>query len=173
MEEIRNIITVIATLISFWSVYTARRLWYQSNRPLLSALLKEHSAGIDTALFDLIIVNSGNRPATDIYIKAKKVDIDSVFKENAKEGSKKYLYQIFSGKSKIQVLLNGKEVKTAFSGCSTNIENSACILEYESELPIIIHYKDIDGNKYYSKLSLYIRDSDGFGGSVWKKEPSK
>jgi len=168
MEEIRSIFTVIAVIVSFWSGYTVRRLWYQANRPLLSAAIKENSTGEDTILFDLVIYNSGNRPATDIYFQAEECQIDLIFTENTDNDIKKELKKLFSKETKIQLLLNSSEVKTAFSGCSRNPSNTdSCILNYEAELPITIHYKDIDGNKYSSKINLHIRDSNGFGGSIW------
>lgn len=169
MEELRSIFTVIAVLVSFWSAYTARRLWYQANRPIVSATIKENSSGVGAAIFDLIVFNSGNRPATEIFIKAKKDNIDKILVADIDKTVREEIYQIFSKLSRIQILLNSSEVKTAFFGFSTNPSGRVYVLQYEGALPIEIRYSDLDGNHYVSKQNLYIRDSKGFGGSAWNK----
>lgn len=167
MEEIRSIFTIIAVLVSFWSAYTVRRLWYQANRPIISVEIKENTSGEGDVIFDMVVHNSGNRPATDIVINAKKEDIDKILITDTSENIRNEIYQIFSKTSKIQLLLNNDNTKTAFFGFSTQPSEPVYVLNYETQLSIELRYLDLDGNRYIEKQSLYIRDSNGFGGSVW------
>ena len=169
MEELRTIFSVIALLISFWSAYTVRRLWYQTHRPIVSAVVRENSSGVGTCLFDLVLINSGNRPATDISFEVKEKDIEKIIIKNTPEEKKQELINIFNC-AKIQQLLAGEEAKTFFFAFSTKPNNSVDILEYESQMPVVIHYSDLEKRKYTSKQNLYIRDNKGFGGHNWRDE---
>ena len=173
MEELRSIFTVVAVLVSFWSGYSVRRLWYQANRPIVSAVIKTNTSGVGYSLFDLVVINSGNRPATNIFLSASQSDIDKILLENIGESYREEMYQIFSKKySRIQLLVNGDKATTALFAFATNPTQSVEILKYEAELPIVINYQDLDGKKYTSNLSLYVRDANGFGGSMWEKSKS-
>lgn len=167
MEEFRTIFSVIALLISFWSAYTVRRLWYQAHRPIVSAAIRENSSGIGTVLFDLVLLNSGNRPATEIQLLAKETDIDKILITTVSKEKRKEVYDLFK-RSKIQLLPNGEEAKTFFYAYAVNPKNSMDILDYESQLPITIHYRDLENRLYTSKQVLYVRDHIGFGGSIWE-----
>jgi len=143
-------------------------LWYQANRPIITAEIRENSSGVGIILFDLVILNSGNRPAVDITLHAKSIDLDNILMGQANENNKKELYSIFSNSSLIAHLNHNQEVNTSFFGWEKNPTNDVCFIEYESKLPIKIKYKDIDGNVYTFKQRLYIKDKNGFGGSMWK-----
>jgi hypothetical protein len=169
MEELKAVSVIIAVIVSFWSLYRTYRFWLLSNRPIVVAQVIENSSGIGVACFDLVVYNCGNRPATHIVIQAKKGDIDQIISEQATEIHRSEIYGIFSETSKIALLLNGKDTATGFFSFSNNPDSEANILKYEAELPIKIKYSDIEGRKYVSKMTLFIRDSKGFGGcSVWE-----
>ena len=167
MEELRSIFTFIAVFISFWSVYTVRMLWSKTNRPILSAAIKENESFYGSVTFNLVVFNSGNRPATNIVIGAKKDDIDKILIKNTNNDTKEEIYRIFGELSQIQLLLNGCDTKTAFFGYAVDPTDQVHILEYEAKLPIEIKYEDLEGNSYISKLAISVRDSEGFGGSIW------
>lgn len=169
IEDLRTIFSILAFMVSIWSVYTVRQLWSKTNRPILSASIKQNEVFYGSVTFDLVVFNTGNRPATNIELQAKKQDIDRILIESTNEEKKNQIYQIFTKSSRIQLLINGDNTKTAFFGYSTNPTDQVHILKYQAELPIEIKYYDLDGNKYTSKLVIYVRDSEGFGGSVWKK----
>ena len=168
MDEIRTTFTVIAVVVSLISLYFTRKFWLQSNRPIVSAEIVENSSGVGVALFDLVVYNSGSRPAANIRLFAEKENINQILSENITSKYRNEVCEVFSDKSKIALLLNGKEAKTAFFSFSNNGEQNADVLKYESNLPVSIYYEDIEGRSYTSNIVLFIRDSYGFGGSVWK-----
>jgi hypothetical protein len=167
MVEVETALSTIAILMSFWSVYYTKKFWFESNRPILSASIELQSSGLGIALWNLVIYNSGNRPATNITLEAKKEDIDSIISVGAKDSHRTEIHRIFSTNSHIGLLLNSENVKTAFFSFSNNTGSAEDIIKYEGKLPIKIHYSDINKRRYVSNIILYMRDGNGFGGSVW------
>ena len=168
MIELETAFSVIAILISFWSVYYTKRFWLESNRPIVSAVIELQIRGIGLASWNLVIYNSGNRPATNIRLEAKKEDIDAIISTGADESHKVAIYKIFSPDTYIALLLESKSAKTAFFSFSNEAGSPEDIVKYEGKLPIRIKYSDIEKRQYVSSITLYIRDNDGFGGGVWQ-----
>ncbi len=165
--ELRTIFSFLAICISFFSFYSTRRFWFLTNRPIVTAEIVEKFSGVGTAAFDLVVYNSGNRPAVNIKLYSEKQDIENILSKNITQKDKEEVFDVFSTKNKIALLLNNKNAKTAFFSFSEKAHSDSDILIYEAELPIVISYSDIDGNEYSTSISLYIRESEGFGGSVW------
>ena len=164
--EITTGVAIVALLISFWSIYTTRRLWSLENRPIITAEIQVDSSGVGIALLNLVVHNSGNRPATNIYFKAEPENIKKIISKNATKPNLAELNYIFSKDASIALLLGGQSTKTAFFSFSSKSDESD-ILIGESSLPIKIYYTDIKENSYTSNLLLSIKDKEGFGGSVW------
>ncbi len=138
MEELRTIISITALLISFWSAYVVRKLWYQTHRPVISAFVQKFDDGVGYILFNLVIFNSGNRPATDITFKINEKDIEKITVEKTTERSKNKIKSIFQ--AKIQLLLPDKKATTMFYGYSnTPDELEGTILKFGSQMPISIN----------------------------------
>jgi hypothetical protein len=170
MDEIRTAFSVIAVIVSSFSLYFTRRFWLQTYRPIITAEIVENSSGVGAALFDLIVHNSGSRPAINIKLCAKKENIEKILSKNATLENKDRVIEVFAPSNKIALLLNGKEAKTAFFSFCNISDHNLDILEYESELPICIYYEDIESRKYKSKITLFIRGVNGFSGSIWNDE---
>lgn len=76
--EISTGFALIALVISFWSIYTAKRLWFLEHRPIISAEIVINTSGVGIALLDLVVYNSGNRPATQIHLEAEQEHIEQI-----------------------------------------------------------------------------------------------
>lgn len=166
MEEIKTIISILAIGISLASLYFARRSWMQSNRPIITAFIATHAAGNVAAVFDLVVANTGNRPATNVRLSAKPEDIEKLIHPSAEEIQRKSIHACFDSASKIAVLKNGEELTTAFGSVSHATSKDQC-LNYGSEITIEITYKDLEGRKYKSILPLRVYAREGFGGGTW------
>ena len=173
MDEIRTLFAIIAVVISFFSFYFTRRFWLESNRPIVTAEIVENDSGVDMALFDLIVHNSGSRPAINIRLSAEKENIVKIFSENIALEHKNAVYDVFSDNRKIALLLNGKEARTAFFSFCNNGDLALDILQYGAKLPVSIYYEDVEGRFYTSNVILFVRGSYGFGGSVWGRPKQK
>ncbi len=82
MEELRTALTAVAVAVSLGSLYFTRRFWLQSNRPIITAAVVEYASGNMGAVFNLIVSNTGNRPATNVRLKAKSREIDKLIVES-------------------------------------------------------------------------------------------
>jgi hypothetical protein len=70
MEEIRTSLAAFAVAVSLASLYLSRRLWLQSNRPIVTAAIVDYASGNMGAVFNLVVSNTGNRPATNVRLNA-------------------------------------------------------------------------------------------------------
>jgi hypothetical protein len=169
-NAIQTTLSIFAITISIISLVFSRRSWLESNRPIITAFIQEHASGNMLATFNLVVSNTGNRPATNIFINAKERDIMSLLDESASDEKKTRIKNCFSNKSKIPLLRNGEELKTAFGAFSSSRSENPW-LNYEKEIAIEIGYNDLDGRIYCSRMPLKIYAREGFGGSVWSSNP--
>lgn len=166
MVKINTIISALAIGISLASLYFARRSWLQSNRPIITAFISTRAAGNMGSIFDLIVANTGNRPATNLRLIAKPEDIQNLIHPKAEENQKKIILNCFDNESKIPVLRNGEELSTAFGSVVNENAKDQC-LNYGAEISIKITYNDLDGRKYKAILPLRVYARQGFGGATW------
>lgn len=160
-------IAAVALLVSFWSMYTTKRLWFLEHRPIVTAEVIVESSGVGIALLNLVIYNSGTRPATTIFLEAEQDDIIKMLSKGVEKKHREEIYYIFSKNAIIPLLLDSQSTKTAFFSFSCDSSNQDILL-CNSSLPISIHYSDIKGKKYTSNMIISIKDKVGFGGSVWQ-----
>ena len=163
-------ISVTALTISLVSLLFQQVRWRESNRPIVSAYLSnaipEDIKSTKIIAFKLVLVNTGNIPATNIRISAKKSDIEKIFFDNTDKETKSIVEDCFEEKSEVALLLNGEKIETAF-GISEYLNGLKWKgLKWDRIwLPITITYKDLNKKRYRSSLKLRLRDRNGFGGS--------
>ena len=162
-------ISVSALLISLLSLLFQEFQWRRSTRPIVSAYLcntfpnEKISSSVD---LNLIIINTGTMPATDIRIRAKESDIKKIFGDEINEVDKDIVTNCFDNKRTTPLLLNGNKAETFFGHCEQINATSWKGLKYDSWLPIKITYRDLNKRKYRTSIKLKLRDSYGFGGAV-------
>ena len=167
MIDLSTACQIITAIAAFWSVYSTRRFWLENNRPIVTAEIVVCASGVGAACFNLVVFNSGNRPAVNIRFEAEKEDIEKIISEGATEDDRDRIHNVFSENSKIPLLLNGGKVSTGFFSFSDRKGSQEDKLKYEGELFVKINYSDMEGEKYISEIFLRVRGSQGFGGSVW------
>lgn len=164
-EEIRTLISVAALLVSLISLLLVRMNWRESNRPIVTAFVEDDSSG-GTAIFHLIIANTGNRPAVRVRLHANEAQIAALMHPEADKKRLEILACNFSAQSEVPLLRNGEELSTSFGAFSTDQQNGKW-LQYGTETEISVTYADLDGRRYKSKLPLKIYAREGFGGGTW------
>ena len=106
-----------------------------------------------------MIKNSGNRPATDIELKARSEEILECVFANLREDNK-YLNEILhlcSGKSKNPLLANDEECTVDFYYSTRNwAVNDMSLWRQGSSFSLKIIYSDLDQNKYRSIINVFI-----------------
>jgi hypothetical protein len=165
-DELRTGLAVVAIGVSIASLYFSRRSWFQANRPIVTAFVAEHDAGNNACTFNLVIANSGSRPATNIRLHASESVIESLLEADTTQDRKESIRQCFSASAMIPLLRNGEEIETAFGAFTTDVSNGPW-LKYDKQIQIEVSYQDLEGRKYRSRLPLKIFVRNGFGGSVW------
>ncbi|MEL7630298.1 hypothetical protein AAGW04_15040 [Pectobacterium aroidearum] len=167
-DDWKTILSVLALVLSVFSFLFTRRSWFQSNRPIVSAAVETHDGGNESIAYNLVLSNTGNRPATNVRIRVKESDIDACLSEwvrsqKVKNAIYSGVMRCFSDDGEIPLLLNGKSMKNSF-GYTRGDQQT--FWHYGASLPVEIEYCDLDARKYKSKQMIRIKDSDGFAGGV-------
>ena len=164
-DDIRTLISVSALVASVLSLYFTRRFWLQSNRPIVTVFVDENSSGNMSTTFNLVLSNTGNRPATNVRINATGEMISKLIGEGASQEMIESINFCFSPESFVAILRNGEELTTAFG--SYGVEKKSQLLNYGAVIQIAILYDDLDGRAYISQMPLKIFARHGFGGAIW------
>lgn len=162
-DDVRTAFSAVAIGISLASLYFSRRSWLQSNRPIVTAFVKEKEPSTGCTIFNLIIANTGNRPATDIQLATTDKDISRLLDAEASEKEKDSIKLCFSDEAIVPLLRNGEELETYFG--HTGLQEKC--LRYGTQIVVEVRYCDLEGRKYLSRLPLKIYVRRGFGGHTW------
>lgn len=168
-DDWKTILSILAFCLSLVSFWFSRKSWLQTNRPIVTATVETHRGGNEAITYNLVVSNTGNRPATDVHIHAKINDVEACIAEWVKQSIVpdsiySAVLRCFSDEGKIPLLLNGKSLTNSFGYTS---HGNRTFWLYGVNLPIKIEYYDLDGRKYESIQTLKVKDSDGFAGGIW------
>jgi len=146
---------VIALVSLFFAVYS----WRQANRPLVSARVTSQSGGNAGIALNILVENTGNRPAREIHLIAKESDIRAVLKQTAIPTDAQRCF--FSGID-IPVLANGRSTSNGFWHLGQPDSWHA-----GAEIPLKIKYRDLSGRRFSNKVRLFLADDAGFAQTFW------
>ena len=166
-----TLLSAFALLVSLISLLLVRKNWREPNRPIVTAFLNDDTRG-GTALFNLIVLNTGNRPTADVHLHAEHAQIASLLDPEADAKLIASIAFNFRPESTIPLLRNGEQLTTSFGSFSTDPQNPKW-LRYGASANINITYSDLDRRRYKSKLKLKVYERHGFGGGTWvEHEPA-
>lgn len=157
--SIAVILSVVAIAISLLSFGFAVYSWRQANRPMVVARVTTESGGNTGISLNLLVENTGNRPARDIELIAKKGDVLSASLQAVIPKDAERCF--FSG-IRIPVLANGH--------CSTNAFwhlGQVDSWRAGAEIRITLRYRDLDGRRFSNKNLLVLADDAGFAQTFW------
>ena len=160
-----TIIAVAGAVTALAAVLLTRKGVFESNRPVVTAFVDEESSGVGTTVFNLHVRNSGSRPATEIQLCAPR-DVEKLFAAAAADDRREYIKQVVTVEGVIPVLHADEELITSFGVAS--IQETQAWLEYGEQVRVKLHYRDLEGRKYRSKVLLRLKPRHGFGGGVWR-----
>ncbi|MDP1969986.1 MAG: hypothetical protein Q8K42_03500 [Methylobacter sp.] len=167
MGSFLTAVPFMALAISLASLYFSRRSWLQSNRPIVTAFVSDHGSGNISTTLNLVVSNTGNRPATNVRLIAAENDISRLIKPTAQPIRQKMIHDCFQEAAIIPILRNGEELSTCF-GAITTRDNNESWMEHGAQIEIRVEYGDLDGRCYKSEMPLKIYAREGFAGSVWE-----
>jgi hypothetical protein len=174
-DDWRTIIAVFALATSLASLWFARRSWLQSNRPVVSVFVETVAGGNVSIVYNIVVANTGNRPATSIRLSARSVDLkaaqaDLKASDQKTTATSMDVVSCFSEEGVIPLLRNGD---TTYNSFGYTDGGSSTFWRYGAQLPIRVSYRDLDGRLYKSHQVLRIKDSTGFAGGSWKPPRSE
>ena len=123
--------------------------------------------GIGAATFNLLLSNTGTRPATNIRIHIDGRELEKIIDPRASPEARMNLAGCFSRESKVALLRNG-ETPTGGLGRSSNVDATEAQLQYGGDAEIRIHYYDLEGISYESKQPVKVYARNGFTGNTWQ-----
>src|SRR5258706_9490475 len=101
-----EILSTLAILISVVSVYFAMYSWRQSYRPIIIARISTHTGGNVATALNIVVENSGNRPAKDIQLYANESDLKNALSINYQNDIPIDVSRCFVNKAVIPILAN-------------------------------------------------------------------
>jgi hypothetical protein len=164
---IATIASILALAVSVVSLSFARRSWRETYRPIVTARVRTQAGGNVAILYDLVVENTGNRPATNVRLVVDPRDLKRAMKPG-KEIYAEFIKNCFEPKYAIPVLANGQSVSSAFGKTSEDAESNWIPF---SRIPIVVHYDDLEGKKYQSKVTLFVFYTAGFAGAHYADPP--
>lgn len=167
MNEGSIAVSLAALIVSILSYYFAVRSWRESYRPIVTARVVTHSSGNIGAALNLLVENTGTRPARNIRLTVDETVLNEAFDPNSANRYREGVRACFSEKFEIPVLANGASVSNAFGLISKNEQNT---WQWQSRLPIRIKYEDLGGRKFKHDLNLFVANNKGFASGAWHEE---
>ena len=133
--------------------------WRQANRPLVTARITAAGGGESGIILNLLVENTGNRPACDIRLSAKESDVQAASIQSVvpKDAQRCFFSDIF-----IPVLANGRSTSNGFWHLGQPDSWRA-----GAEIPIKVNYRDLSGRRFSSKVRLLLADDAGFAQTFW------
>jgi hypothetical protein len=155
-----------ALIVSIFSFYFSIKSWRESNRPIVTVRVTTNSGGNVGSALDLIVENTGNRPAKNIKLSIEPENLKSALLVNAHEQLKEQIKNCFSDRGIIPMLANGKSVSNSFGFLSRGQEQEDWVRN--SRFDISVSYEDVDSRKYKHQNPILIADDKGFAGGYWE-----
>lgn len=165
VADLGTTIGVAALLISGVALIISVLAWRDSNRPLVTARVTTAAGGNVAVALNLLIENTGNRPAKNTQLSVVPALFDRALAPSLDDAERRRVADCFSPAFRIPVLANGASVTNAFGLLhgSSDATSQRC-----SRIPITREYEDIDGGRFKHAHDPFIVDAAGFAGTFWK-----
>jgi hypothetical protein len=150
----------ISTAAALFTIYK----WREGNRPVVTARIGVAGGGNVATALNLVIENTGNRPARNVKFSTKTETIRSMLAPQRNGAIPEEIGNVFSQTYLLTLLLNGQSARTAFGLISRDAQ-STWIPNFQ--LPITITYQSLGWRKFKERLILRPYYEDGFAGGSW------
>ena len=159
-----------ALVVSVFSFYFSIKSWRETNRPIVTARVSSFDPGgeLGTTL-NLILENTGNRPAKNIKLSVVQEVLENALAQNVDQLWGRTITRCFSDRGVIPILGNGKSVSNEFGWLSGDSESA---WRGDVRFSIDVSYEDLDGRQFRHSNPLLVAGDEGFAGSSWEKAKS-
>jgi len=156
------LISLGSMLVAIFSIYFTVRLWRMTNRPLVTARISTHSGGNINIMLDILIENSGTRPAIDVQLQAREADIRAAMLRREGGDLPTDAKRVFFSDVVIPVLPNGRVLSNSF-GCL----GQDGVWRPGAHIPLKVLYRGMAGSRYIEQGELLLHDDAGFAQTSW------
>ena len=153
------VISVFSAAVSLLSLGFAVYSWRQANRPLVFARIATSSGGNSGIALNLLVENTGTRPARDIRLVAKESDVRAA---SSQSSIPRDAQRCFFSRVVIPVLGNGRHVSNAFWHLGQHDS-----WRPGAEIPVTVRYRDLAMRRFSSRVRLLLADDAGFAQTFW------
>lgn len=154
-----------AFLVSVMSFYFSIKSWQETNRPIVTVRVTTNSSGENITFLDLLVENTGSRPAKNIKLSVDRSKLESALLKGPDQPTRQRIEKCFSNQTSIPMLANGKAITNSFGILSH--DDRSDWNRYDT-FDVQVHYQDLDGRGYKHTIPLLIINDEGFAGGVWK-----
>jgi hypothetical protein len=156
----------IALLVSILSVCFAVFSWREAHRPIIIARVTSVASGDLATGLQLLVENTGNRPARDITLTCDKTSLNLVLDPKVRAQPPDDVKQVFASDTVIPVLENGRAITCAF-GLFSAQDQSTWVPN--SRLQITISYRSLGRRRFKESIYLLLADDRSFTGFQWSR----
>jgi hypothetical protein len=128
------------------------------------ARVTTEAGGNQGILYNLLVENTGSRPAKNIRLRVAPEDLDRALRAG-QTGLREAVEACFDATTSIPILANGRCITSSFG--STGVESQDPTWIQDSEFNITLLYDDLEGRRYEHVITLRIADDSGFAGFSW------
>jgi len=138
------------------------------NRPVVTARVATHDGGNTGIALNIIVQNTGNRPAKNVRLLVKEKDLEEALLPNADDKFKGHVKRCFSDEGIIPILENGRSVSNSFGAMGARSGGETW--KVNSMLNIEVLYQGLDDRVFSHIIPLKVSDDAGFAGSFWEEK---
>lgn len=161
MAFVAILISITSVLVATGSFFFAVFSWAETNRPLVTARITTHSGGNMAIALDVLLENTGNRPAFDIRLSAKNEDVKRAMLDSQAPLPTDIERAFFSGVC-VPVLANGRLITNSFGSVG-----QGAVWRAGATLPANVSYRGLGGRRYVESCTLLLADDAGFAQVYW------
>ncbi|HCR1218442.1 TPA: hypothetical protein ONA18_004148 [Pseudomonas aeruginosa] len=158
-------IAIISATIAFTSMCVTVWLWQRTNRPILSARVTAVAGGNEGIALNILVENTGNRPAKEISIKADEHRVLNALVDSSNGDAPTDARRCLLEERMIPVIANGRTVSNAFG----HLGNNPGAWQSGAVIPVVIRYRSLEGQRYTGKMNLLLADDAGFAQTFWSE----
>jgi hypothetical protein len=163
-ENTPLLISLISVSVAIVSLIFAIYSWKQTHRPVISARITSAGGGNMAIPLNIVVENTGSRPAREVRLIVKKHDVLKALPQNSEPTIPRDAEKCFFSDKIIPVLANGRSVSNAFG----HLARQAGSWRPGASIPLTIKYRDLGNRRYTSKLLLVLSDDTGFAQTFWE-----
>lgn len=166
--------SVLALVISVMSLGFAVFSWRESHRPIVTVRLQAREPDNFRIPLELIVENTGNRPAINVRFAVDSEDLGKAFWVPRGDLIREDIEYLLSGEPFISCLNPGQAAANAFGILFRNEEEDSTWV-YKSVLNIEITYSGMkerwwSPRNYKNVVPIWLVDNSGFSLSYWGRK---